>query len=289
MLGSMGQSCFRLKRQFLVNTFFLACCSAGVAAQTVNFNAASREMIEARLQRYGGDDQQRQGTLKQLFSEVGCDRAHLSEQAVSGSKVPNLICSLPGSSNKTILVGAHFDHFARGDGVVDNWTGVALLPSLYQGLKGESHRHGYIFIGFTDAEKGHSEGGALFFARHMSKEQGKAVDAMVNIDSLGLGHPTVWACQDTTLSAMLLSLAKGLDLEVTCAPRGLVFDSLPFSEQNVPSISISSLTQEAFDAHIALTAKDKISAVRFDDYYQTYKLLAAYLASLDQLPAAHRQ
>jgi hypothetical protein len=141
MLGSMGRSLFLFKRQFLVSTLFVACCCAGVAALAVNFSAASREVIEARLQQYGGDDQQREATLKQLFTEVGCDSAHLSEQPVKGSKVPNLICALPGNSDKTILVGAHFDHFARADGVVDNWMGVALLPSLYQGLKGTVHTH----------------------------------------------------------------------------------------------------------------------------------------------------
>ena len=111
---------------------------------------------------------------------------------------------------------------------------------------------------------------------------------MVNIDSLGLGHPTVWACQNTALGGMLLSLAKGLNVELTCSPSGLLLDSLPFSERHVPSISISSLTQQTYDAHIAQSANDKISAVRFEDYYQTYKLIAAYLASLDQLPPAHR-
>lgn len=169
-------------------------------------------------------------------------------------------------------------------------TGRAQLcsPSLYQGLKGASHRHSYIFVGFTDGEKGWHDGGVWYFAGHMMKEELKGTDAMVNIDSLGLGHPTVWPCENTLQSGMLLSFAKGLNIEVTCSPKYVLLDSLPFSERNVPSISISSLTQETFDAHIAPSASDKISAARFDDYYQTYKLLAAYLVSLDQLPPAHR-
>jgi Peptidase family M28 len=284
----MGQSFLRFKRQFSTSFLLLVCCCAGVTAQTVNFSAASREVIEARLQRYGGDDQQREATLKQLFTEVGCDSGHLSEQAVKGSKVPNLICLLPGSSEKTILVGAHFDHFPKGDGVVDNWTGAVLLSSLYQGLKGASHQHTYIFIGFTDGEKGWHDGGVWYFADHMKKEELRGTDAMVNIDSLGLGHPTVWACHNTTLTGMLLSLAKGLNVEVTCSPQNVPLDSLPFSERNVPSISISSLTQETYDAHIAQSEKDKISAVQFDDYYLTYRLIAAYLASLDRLPPVQR-
>jgi hypothetical protein len=29
-----------------------------------------------------------------------------------------------GSSEKVIIVGAHFDRVAQGDGVVDNWSGA---------------------------------------------------------------------------------------------------------------------------------------------------------------------
>lgn len=93
-------------------------------------------------------------TLKQIFTEAGCDESHLSEQPVKGSKLPNVICVLPGSSDRVIIVGAHFDRVPDGDGVVDNWSGASLLPSLYEAVKLEPRKHTYIFVGFTDEEKG---------------------------------------------------------------------------------------------------------------------------------------
>ena len=45
-----------------------------------------------------------------MFAEAGCDDQHLSEQPVKGSKLPNIVCLLPGSSDRMIIVGAHFDH-----------------------------------------------------------------------------------------------------------------------------------------------------------------------------------
>src|SRR5260370_15932272 len=66
-------------------------------------------------------------------------------------EAPKCICVLPGSSGK-VIVGAHFDHVSEGDGVVDNWSGASLLPSLYQTVKNEPRKHTHIFIGFTDAE-----------------------------------------------------------------------------------------------------------------------------------------
>src|SRR5437660_870655 len=86
---------------------------------------------------------------------------------------------LPGSSDKVIIVGAHFDRVSEGDGVVDNWSGASLLPSLYEAVKIEPRKHTYIFIGFTDEEQG--EVGSHFYARQMTRDQVAAADAMVNM------------------------------------------------------------------------------------------------------------
>src|SRR5215470_2774803 len=107
----------------------------GATAQKVRYDLVSRKIIEARLARYSGDNAHREATLKQMFAESGCDDTHLSEQPVKGSKLPNVICLLPGKSNKIIIVGAHFDRVSEGHGVVDNWSGASLLPSLYEAVR----------------------------------------------------------------------------------------------------------------------------------------------------------
>ncbi|HEX9119866.1 MAG TPA: M28 family peptidase [Terriglobales bacterium] len=237
------------------------------------------------MQKYAGNDQQREATLKQMFAEAGCDGQQLAEQPVKGSKLPNVICALPGSTDRTIIVGAHFDHVPQGDGVVDNWSGASLLPSLYEAVKGESRKHTFIFIGFTDEEKG--EVGSRFYARHMTKENVAATDAMVNMDTLGLAPTEIWASRsDRQLHGALLYVAKQLNLPVTGVNVEQVgsTDSEQFAARKIPSITIHSLTQETWNARILHTSKDKISAVRLDDYYQTYQLLAAYIAFLDEAP-----
>jgi Iap family predicted aminopeptidase len=268
-------------------TILLFWCMS-VAAQNLNYQLASPDIIKARLDKYVGDDQQREATLKQLFSEVGCDQ-HLYEQPVKGSKSPNVICVLPGNSDKAVIVGAHFDHFSKGDGVVDDWSGASLLPSLYQGLKSDTHKHTYIFIGFTDSEKGLGEVGSRFYARHMTKEEVHATEAMVNLDVLGLDHPVIWGIPDRPLAALLVSVGKQLNVEVsTNQPSNFIFDTVAFSERNIPVITVHSLTQDALNANIFQTPKDKMSALRFENYYQTYKLLAVYLVALDQLRGTYR-
>lgn len=222
-----------------------------------------------------------------MFGEAGCDGQHLSEQAVRGARLPNVICMLPGSSDKVIIVGAHFDHVSAGDGVVDNWSGASLLPSLYEALKVEPRTHSYIFIGFTDEEKG--EVGSHFYAGRMTKEQVAATDAMVNMDTLGLSTTQIWLSRsDRRLSSALVYIAKQLGLPVKGVDVEQIgsADSVQFSARKIPSITIHSLTQDTWNARILHTSKDKISAIRLDDYYQTYELLAAYLAYLDRVPGS---
>ena len=255
----------------------------GARPDNVEYHPVSREVIEARLGRYKGNDQQREATLKGLFIEAGCNSQNLSEQAVNGVKLPNVICVLPRSSEKVIIVGGHYDHVAEGDGVVDNWSGASLLPSLYEAIRREPRKHTYIFIGFTAEEKG--EIGSHYYAQHMTKEQVALTDAMVNMDTLGLAPTEVWTSHsDKHLIGALGYIAKRLNAPVSGENVEAVgsTDSVQFSDRKIPSITIHSLTQQTYDAGILHTSKDKLSAIRLDDYYQTYRLLSAYLAFLDQ-------
>jgi Zn-dependent M28 family amino/carboxypeptidase len=273
----------RSKPSCVACTVLLCLSWGGAIAETVQFNPVSREIVEARLGKYRGNDSQREAALKQIFVEAGCDGQHLSEQPVKGSKLPNVICVLPGSSDKVIIVGAHFDHVSAGDGVVDNWSGASLLPSLYEVAKNEQRKHTYIFIGFTDEEKG--EAGSRFYVHQMTREQVAATDAMVNMDTLGLAPTEVWASHsDKHLTGTLAYLAKQMNLPLSSVNVEQIgsTDSVQFAERKIPSITIHSLNQETWNARILHTSKDKLSAMRLDDYYQTYRLIAAYLVLLDQ-------
>jgi Peptidase family M28 len=253
-----------------------------VTGESLQYRLVPREAVEQRLSRYSGDNRQRETTLKQLFADAGCDEQHLSEQPVKGSKLPNVVCTLPGSSEKVIIVGAHFDRVSEGDGVVDNWSGASLLPSLFQAVNAEPRKHTYIFIGFTDEEQG--EVGSRFYVRQMTEQQIAATDAMVNMDTLGLASTEVWASHsDTRLLDALRYIAGKLNLPL----RGVDVEKIgstdaeQFAKRKIPRITIHSLTQKAWNDHILHSSKDKISAIRLDEYYETYRLLAAYIAFLD--------
>jgi len=260
----------------------LLSCRGIANSQSIEFKPVSREVIETRLRQYSGGDKKREESLKKMFTEEGCDEQHLSEQRVKSAKLPNVICVLPGSSDKVIIVGAHFDHLPAGAGVVDNWSGASLLPSLYAATKDVPRKHTYIFIAFTDEEQG--EVGSRFYVRQMTQEQVSATDAMVNLDTLGLAPPEVWASHsDKRLTSAIVLIGKQMKIPISGVNVEQIgsSDGEQFAERRIPRITIHSLTQETYNLRILHTSKDQFSAIRLDDYFGTYRLLTAYLAFLD--------
>jgi len=246
----------------------------------VKYARASPETIQHRLDLYKGNDATRQAALVKLFTQAGCQPENLSEQVVPGRKQPNVICTLPGSTPEVIVVGAHFDHVSDGDGIIDNWSGAALLPSLFQSLLSPIRKHTFVFVAFTGEEEGLQ--GSAYYVKQLPKDQIPKIEAMVNMDSLGLGPTKVWVSQsDPLLANRLGQLAQSMNLPI----GGMNLDGFgesdeeSFIREKVCTITIHSVTPETI--HVLHTTADQPSAVRFNDYYDTYHLLAAYLAVLD--------
>lgn len=248
------------------------------AAAQISFKMADRATIESRLKSYGGDNYQREQTVKKMFAEVGCK--NISEEEVKHLP-PNVICVLPGQTDEIILVGAHTDRVKDGDGVVDNWSSASLLPSLFysQNIPTQRH-HTFVFVGFTGEEK--ELLGSKFYAEHLTAEQRKKIVAMVNMDTLALGPTEVWASHaDKQLLEPLEMVANSLKLPISVMNVDDVgtTDSESFAPFGVPRMTLHSLKPETLP--ILHTAKDNFSAVKMDDYYDSYHLIAAYLAFLD--------
>src|SRR5579872_4674942 len=159
------------------------------AAQQIAFEPASQDVIEQRVRAFTTKNATRETALHKLFEDAGCAGEAWTEQPFKGSSEPNLICTHRGERDSTIVVGAHFDLVERGQGVVDNWSGAALLPSLYQGLVSTPRAHTFVFVAFAGEEKG------LLGSRAYTKriEDRSRIRAMVNLDTLGLSDTKVWA------------------------------------------------------------------------------------------------
>jgi len=273
------RSPMRFRLLFLVFGSVLLTTSL-LAQSPFEFRTLSQDAIEVRLQAFSVKNDQREATLKQLFVQSGCKDDRLSEQVVRKNLPPNLICVLPGATDQVILVGAHSDHVDKGDGVVDNWSGASLLPSLFYSMSATPRRHTYVFVAFTEEEAGLI--GSEFYARNLPADQRTQVSGMVNLDTLGLGPTEVWTSRsDNSMLDALAQTAFAVKIPVTAMNVDQVgsTDSESFAHYKIPRITIHSVTPETWP--ILHSTRDKLNVVKIKDYYESYHLIAAYLAFLD--------
>ncbi|HSW49475.1 MAG TPA: M28 family peptidase [Bryobacteraceae bacterium] len=246
-----------------------------IHAQSISFTPVAPSVLEERVKQVASEDQDRMQALKKLFEAAGCPQ--ISEQAVPGAPTPNVVCTLPGTERNTVVVGAHYGKPAKGDGVIRNWSGAALLPSLLESLNKSPRRLTYVFVGFSDQQKGLR--GSKAYAKDVKKD---TVKAMLNIESLGLGPTKIWLDQaDKNLVSGMARVATSVKVPISGMnlDEATEVDSQPFKDKNIPTIHVHSIS--AADAKIPGSEKDTAAALQMDEYGNTYRLLAVYLAFLD--------
>jgi len=107
----------------------------------------------------------------------------------------NVIGFIDNQSEKTIVLGAHFDHLGmgaqgslhRGDSAIhngadDNASGTAALLALAKKLKHEKHNSNFLFIAFSGEENG--LWGSNYFVKNPTIDL-ENVNFMINMDMVG--------------------------------------------------------------------------------------------------------
>ena len=108
----------------------------------------------------------------------------------------NVLAELPGETDETIVVCAHYDTAWRAGGAVDNASGVEGVRRIVERLAGRPHRRTLLAIAFGAEELGLS--GARFFV-HDAKTRGELgrIKRVVNLECLARGERLeLWAAPD---------------------------------------------------------------------------------------------
>jgi peptidase M28-like protein len=269
----------------------LSACLIGIAiflgavsdAQTIrlHYHPVSPEVIDQRLRLVKSKDPEREQTLMEMFQEAGCRGERLTELPVKHERVPNLVCTEAGTSDAVIVVGGHMDYVSAGRGVVDDWSGASLLPSLFESLNKAPRKHTFVYIGFTNEEEGLI--GSKFYVKQLTPEEAGKIRAMVNLECLGLTPTKVWAHHaDPKLLQGLANVAAAIHSPIQSVNVENVGDddADSFRARKFPTITIHSVTQETLS--VLHSPRDNFSAMNADYYYESYRLIAAYLAYLDE-------
>jgi hypothetical protein len=279
--GIPGKGGSRTVRQLSIGVLVLAATvllAISISAGDLKYLLVSQDVVMARLTDAPVKNSDRVVELEKMFRQAGCQP---TEQPVKGLHQPNVLCILPGASSSQIVVGGHLDHVEEGTGVIDDWSGASMLPSLYQSLAGHPREHTFLFIGFAGEEEGMV--GSEFYAKHLTPEQRKQIATMVNLECLGITPTKVWTSHsETILVKMLVAMAQSMKLPlggINVEQVGTT-DSESFAHYSIPRITITAISQDTWP--LLHTKKDNINAIKPDLYYDSYRLIVPYLALLDQ-------
>jgi len=268
-----------MRHHCLLSAVFCSWATAAVA-QTIEFRSLVPGLLEERLRLATPKTAERFARLRTLFEQTGCTA--LSEQKVKGSKQPNLICSVQSedTGKRRILVGAHFD-CAGGDGIIDNWTGAILLPSLADFMRQKPRRHSFEFIGFAAEAAGLF--GSQAYLKALSPEERPRIAAVITMDSLGLTPTKIWvdsSDRELIRHAVTIARAMHVDLAGSNLPPTTTTDSMTFHGAGIPTLSLHSVTTETLN--LINSKKDVWASLSWKDYYDTHRFVSALLSYLDE-------
>jgi hypothetical protein len=131
----------------------------------------------------------------------------------------NIIAVKQGESAQQLVIGAHYDSAAVGEGYLDNATGIGLLLELAARLKNRSTPYTLVFVAFGAEEDGAL--GSRYYVRSMTDGDLRRTIGMIDLDAVAggdelsvtsrFGSPT-WLRDDA------LSAAKGLGVPLHSSP-----------------------------------------------------------------------
>lgn len=154
--------------------------------------------LQQRMQTIGLQPKGKAETYFQTFTFKPKTDPHSEVEFVSGDSTitgTNVIGYIDNQAQKTVVIGAHYDHlglggqgslFAEGEaihnGADDNASGVAVMLKLAEKLKDSISGSNYLFIAFAGEEMGLL--GSNYFSKNPTIELSKA-NYMLNMDMVG--------------------------------------------------------------------------------------------------------
>lgn len=246
-----------------------------------------KEEVEASVRSVPCPQNDRLDGVRRLFKEAGATDEEIQVEKFDKDKISNVVVRKKGTTDETIVIGAHYDRTNMGCGVVDNWTGVTIVSHIYKTLRPLETTKSYVFVAFDREEEGLK--GSRQMAKAMEKPAINQTCAMVNFDSFGMAAPM--ALKNAS-SPKLIRLATDLADESkfkfqAVEIEGASSDSVSFRDRKIPSITLSGLAGNW--QQILHTSDDKIGKVNMDSVYMGYRFGLVYLANLDAAPCqAHR-
>ena len=253
--------------------------STSLSGQQKEITISTPEQIKADFDSVPCKNEERLSAVKALFEKVGVSA---SDIAIDKHKsVQNVVIRKPGTSQESIIIGAHYDKVPAGCGALDNWTGIVAIAHLYKSLKDFPLKKTILFVAFGKEESGLI--GSRAMADAIPKDQITQYCEMINIDSLGLAAPQVADNMSSQkLATFTAALAKEMNMPFDHASiENADSDSSSFIRKKIPALTIHGLSNQW--PSILHSNNDQSAKVNRYSVYLGYRLVLAMVVRLDNL------
>ncbi len=245
--------------------------------------ATNKEEFIKQIKSVDCDDADRFREVEKLFRQVGAKDKDIEIEKFE--EATNVVLTVKGKTDETVVVGGHFDKTTLGCGVIDNWTGVVLVANLFQNFKDKKNEKTYKFVAFGKEEIGLK--GSKAMAAKIPNRDVKKYCAMVNFDSFGFTD--VWTLE-TISDSSLINLAEEVaderndNFEIKNF-SGASSDSKSFQQRNIPAITLSGLDDNWRD--YLHQDKDQLENVNFEKVFENLEFSHAFLRAIDSKPCGY--
>lgn len=235
----MGVSTMRRIASAVFAILFLAAPTAPLLARDTSRAAAPAAQWLGDVQSIAtaGGDIGRRAAITARLDTLGLEWKALAFDAKQRPG-ENLYAEVAGPAGAPLLlIGAHSDRVAVGDGATDNASGSAAVLALAQRFKQRPLQHHRVAVAFWDLEEAGLLGSKAFVA------DGKTRPALyVNFDVFGWGD-TLWMMAPTDAQTALVegsrAASKGNRLHLVSGEQYPPTDHLPFLAAGWPAVSYS--------------------------------------------------
>ncbi|MFV2089555.1 MAG: M20/M25/M40 family metallo-hydrolase, partial [Pseudomonadales bacterium] len=140
------------------------------------------------------------------------------------ANVENVFAEIPGKTEDTLVLMAHYDSVPHAPGAADDGSGVATLLEAARVLLREPIRRNRILLLFTDAEEMGLLGAEGFFADHPRVADVKAV---INLEGAGSGGPSLLLRSSKTAGHLLNAVRQTASFPIAISYAQEVFARMP--------------------------------------------------------------
>lgn len=234
------------------------------------FDASFQKLSEAPR-----ENQLRDRLAARYLAEL-CPRP-ITSTAIPNSDQQNHACMISGAVSARFVIGAHYDRVGGGSGIADNWSGVVLLATLLNYFVQNPPHHSLEFVMFGEEEDLMRGAEA-----HIREDGVDGVVAMFNLDTLGVGRPTIDTRTDNAIECTALKVAAAHGIETRSINLSTSSgDWEPYQRRDIPVLNLHSLNRNT--QRIVHSYRDHERAVKKADWLSAGKIALDTIRALDKI------